>query len=42
MARDLDEAPVFLAASAWALNYEKEKWPKIAFSDVKDYQKKAE
>ena len=41
MARDLDDAPVFLAASAWSLNYEKEKWPLIVFSDVKDYQKKA-
>ena len=41
MAIDLDEAPVYLAASAWALNYEREKWPKIVFSDIKDYQKKA-
>ena len=41
MAVDLDQAPVFLAASAWALNYEREKWPKIVFSDIKDYQKKA-
>ncbi len=41
MAADLDGAPVFMAASAWALNYEQEKWPKIAFSDIKDYQKKA-
>ena len=42
IARDLDEAPVFLAQSAWALRYEQEKWPKLNFSDVKDYQKKAD
>jgi peptide chain release factor 3 len=42
MAEDLDHAPVFLAASAWALRYEQEKWPDITFSDVKDYQKSAE
>ena len=41
MAVDLDDAPVFMAASAWSLNYEKEKWPAITFSDIKDYQKKA-
>ena len=41
MARDLDDAPVFMAQSAWALRYEQEKWPAIVFSDVKDYQKKA-
>ena len=38
MARDLDDATVFLAESAFMLTYEKEKWPKITFSDVKDYQ----
>jgi peptide chain release factor 3 len=42
IAKDLDEAPVFLAASAWALKYEQDKWPQIIFSDVKDYQKKAD
>ena len=41
IAMDLDQAPVFLAQSAWALRYEQEKWPAITFSDVKDYQKKA-
>jgi peptide chain release factor 3 len=41
MAEDLDSAPVFMAASAWALRYEQEKWPKILFSDIKDYQKRA-
>jgi peptide chain release factor 3 len=38
VALDLDGAPVFLAGSAWALNYEQEKWPAISFADVKDYQ----
>ena len=42
IARDLDEAPVYLAQSAWALRYEQEKWPQIHFTDVKDYQKKAQ
>ncbi|HEY8579321.1 MAG TPA: peptide chain release factor 3, partial [Beijerinckiaceae bacterium] len=42
IATDLDDAPVYLAASVWALRYEQEKWPAIAFSDVKDYQKKAD
>ncbi|MDR3408124.1 MAG: EF-Tu/IF-2/RF-3 family GTPase, partial [Methylovirgula sp.] len=39
MAVDLDGAPVHLAASAWDLRYEQEKWPDITFADVKDYQK---
>ncbi|MGE0241941.1 MAG: peptide chain release factor 3 [Parvibaculaceae bacterium] len=39
MAHDLDQAPVFLAGSAFLLQYEQERWPKIAFADVKDYQK---
>lgn len=41
MARDLDGAPVFLAASVFDLKYEQEKWPQIVFSDIKDYQKAA-
>ncbi len=41
VAADFDGAPVFLAASAWALRYEQEKWPAIAFADIKDYQKAA-
>ena len=41
LAADLDGAPVFMASSAWDLRYEQEKWPKIEFSDVKDYQKAA-
>jgi peptide chain release factor 3 len=36
MARDLDGAPVFLAASAFDLKYEQDKWPEILFSDIKD------
>jgi peptide chain release factor 3 len=36
MARDLDGAAVFLAASAFDLKYEQDKWPEIAFSDIKD------
>jgi peptide chain release factor 3 len=41
IASDLDGAPVFMASSAFNLRYEQERWPKIAFSDVKDYQKAA-
>ena len=41
MAQDLDRAPVFMASSAFTLRYEQEKWPKIVFSDLKDYQKPA-
>ncbi len=41
LASDLDGAPVFLASSAFNLRYEQERWPKIAFADVKDYQKAA-
>ena len=41
MAIDLDGAPVYLAASAFDLRYEQEKWMGIGFSDVKDYQKAA-
>jgi peptide chain release factor 3 len=39
MAADLDGAPVFMASSDFTLNYEIERAPKIAFSDVKDYQR---
>jgi peptide chain release factor 3 len=39
MAVDLDDASVYLAASAWDLRYDQEKWPDISFSDVKDYQR---
>ena len=41
MAVDLDEAPVFMGASAWDLKYEQDKWPEVKFSDIKDYQKAA-
>jgi peptide chain release factor 3 len=41
LASDLDGAPVFMASSAFNLRYEQERWPKIAFVDVKDYQKAA-
>jgi peptide chain release factor 3 len=41
LAVDLDGAPVFMASSAFNLRYEQERWPKIAFADVKDYQKAA-
>jgi peptide chain release factor 3 len=39
IASDLDDAPVFMASSAFNLRYEQDRWPKIAFTDVKDYQK---
>ena len=39
MARDLDGAPVFMAASAFDLKYEQDRWPEIVFTDIKDYQK---
>jgi peptide chain release factor 3 len=41
MARDLDEAPVFMATNTFNLQYEQDRWKAIQFSDVKDYQKKA-
>jgi peptide chain release factor 3 len=42
MAADLDGAPVFMASSAFNLRYETERWPQIAFTDIKDYQKPKE
>ena len=41
MAADLDGSPVFMASSVFNLRYEQDCWPKIAFADVKDYQKTA-
>ncbi len=41
IASDLDGAPVFMASSAFNLRCEQERWPKITFTDVKDYQKAA-
>ena len=38
MAKDLDGAPVFMAASAFDLRYDQERWPAIHFDDIKDYQ----
>ena len=35
-ARDLDGSPVFLAASAFDLKYEQDKWPEIVFSEIKE------
>jgi peptide chain release factor 3 len=40
MARDLDDAPVFMAPSPFQLQYEQERWKAIRFSDVKDYQRR--
>ncbi len=36
MAEDRDGSPVFLAASAWELNYTQEKWPDIVFLRTKE------
>ena len=41
MATDFDGAHVFMADSAYMMNFEQERWPKITFTDVKDYQTKA-
>ncbi len=41
VAADLDGAPVFMASSAFNLRYEQERWPKVQFTDIKDYQKTA-
>ena len=41
MARDLDEAPVFMAPNQFNLQYEMDRYKAIRFSDVKDYQKRA-
>jgi len=40
MARDLDDAPVFMAPSPFQLQYEQERWKEVRFSDVKDYQRR--
>jgi peptide chain release factor 3 len=39
MAADLDGSPVFMASSLFTLRYEQERWPHVAFTDIKDYQK---
>ncbi len=41
VADDIDGDPVFMASSAFSLNYDAERNPAIQFSDVKDYQKGA-
>ena len=41
LAADLDGSPVFMASSAFNLRYEQDRWPKITFADVKDYQQAA-
>jgi peptide chain release factor 3 len=40
MASDLDGAPVFMAQTAFSLNYEAERWPAIRMAEIKDYQKR--
>ena len=40
MAHDLDHAPVFMAATPFALQYEQDRWKAVRFSDVKDYQRR--
>ncbi|GJE19092.1 peptide chain release factor 3 [Methylobacterium marchantiae] len=41
MASDLDGSPVFMATTAFSLRYEEERAPKVRFTDIKDYQKRA-
>jgi peptide chain release factor 3 len=36
MAEDIDEAPVFLAKSAWEIGYVTERFPKLEFERVKE------
>jgi peptide chain release factor 3 len=36
MARDLDQAPVFLAKSSWETGYVMERFPKVAFTKTKE------
>jgi peptide chain release factor 3 len=40
MAKDLDDAPVFMAPSPFQLQYEQDRWKAISFTDVKDYQRR--
>ena len=41
MAKDLDGAPVFLAPSAYGLQYEDDRWEDVRFTDIKTYQARA-
>ena len=36
MARDIDQAPVFLAKSSWETGYVGERFPKIAFTKTRE------
>jgi peptide chain release factor 3 len=36
MARDIDQAPVFLAKSSWETGYVGERFPKVAFTKTKE------
>jgi peptide chain release factor 3 len=36
MARDIDQAPVFLAKSSWETGYVMERFPKVAFTKTKE------
>ena len=36
MAADIDQAPVFLAKSAWEIGYLSERFPKVAFDKTKE------
>ena len=38
MAEDLDGALVYMATSSFMLSHERDRFPSIAFTDVKDYQ----
>ena len=38
MAEDLDGALVYMATSSFMLNHERDRYPGIVFTDVKDYQ----
>lgn len=36
MARDIDQAPVFLAKSSWETGYVGERFPKVAFTKTRE------
>jgi peptide chain release factor 3 len=36
MAEDIDEAPVFLAKSAWEIGYVAERFPNLSFERAKE------
>lgn len=41
LAEDVDGDPVLLSSSNYALNYSKEKWSKVRFTDIKEVQARA-